>query len=250
MNKFTDEQYIEAVKESVTWADVHRKLGLSFSGSTYSKLKRLAITLDISTEHMLGQSWSKGKSRPCSHRKQLEEILVENSSYENTHGLKLRLIKEGLKTAECEMCSLSLWNNKPIPLELDHINGIRNDNRFDNLRILCPNCHAQTDTYCSRNKDNKSPSRYLPTPIVEHTDIVFNKCVSCGKECKGVYCSLICYSKNRDRVEHPSKDELEQLLKSNSYVALGKKFGVSDVAVRKWAKKYGIYEPRQHGRNR
>ena len=68
-----------------------------------------------------------------------------------SYRLKRRLIEQGLKETRCELCGLDTWNGQPIPLELDHINGKRDDNRLDNLRVLCPNCHAQTPTYRGRN---------------------------------------------------------------------------------------------------
>lgn len=64
--------------------------------------------------------------------------------------LKLRLFRDGYKSKQCEMCGLVEWNGQPAPLELDHINGVNSDNRLENLRILCPNCHAQTPTHCGK----------------------------------------------------------------------------------------------------
>lgn len=65
---------------------------------------------------------------------------------------KEQLYRYGLKTEECEWCGLGPeWNGKPIVLELDHVNGNPRDNRLENLRILCPNCHSQTDTHCGKN---------------------------------------------------------------------------------------------------
>jgi 5-methylcytosine-specific restriction endonuclease McrA len=81
----------------------------------------------------------------------LEELLIRGSVI--TSGkLRPRLINAGLKTARCEMCGLTDWRGKPIPLQLDHISGDHTDNRLENLRILCGNCHSQTDTWCARGR--------------------------------------------------------------------------------------------------
>ena len=69
--------------------------------------------------------------------------------------LKERLVKEGILEYKCAECGISKWNNKPLSLHLDHINGINNDHRIENLRFLCPNCHSQTDTYAGKNRKHK-----------------------------------------------------------------------------------------------
>jgi hypothetical protein len=85
----------------------------------------------------------------------MKEILVENSNYTNTNNLRKRLIREGYFKYECCNCKLSEWMGEPMRLELEHINGINTDNRIENLKILCPNCHSLTDTYCGKNKKKK-----------------------------------------------------------------------------------------------
>jgi hypothetical protein len=80
----------------------------------------------------------------------LEKVLVAGRRIQSNR-LKERLIREGLKRRRCELCERQDWNGRPIPLELDPVNGRRDDNRLENLRIVCPNCHAQTSTYRGRN---------------------------------------------------------------------------------------------------
>ena len=84
-----------------------------------------------------------------------ETVFVENSTYPR-HRLKERIIKQSIIDYKCSCCgNVGVYNDKPLSLQLDHINGINNDNRLDNLRFLCPNCHAQSDTYAAKNIVNK-----------------------------------------------------------------------------------------------
>lgn len=90
--------------------------------------------------------------QPYKKRTPLSEVLTENSSF-NPYHLKKRLLKEGLLVEQCLVCGIGPeWQGRPLSLQLDHINGIKEDNRIENLRIICPNCHSQTVTYASRNK--------------------------------------------------------------------------------------------------
>lgn len=87
------------------------------------------------------------------NKRHIDDILVENSPHKDISSLKKRLLKEKLLTNVCYTCGLKpLWNNKFLVLHLDHKNGDNRDNRLNNLRMLCPNCHSQTNTYCGRNR--------------------------------------------------------------------------------------------------
>lgn len=147
--RYTDDQFATAVALSRSIAQVFERLGIQISGSGYVSVKRDIARLGLDTSHMTGQGWNRGNSPVV--RISLSEVLVEDSTYQNTHALKQRLWREGVKQAKCEICGIRNWRGKSAPLELDHINGKRTDNRIENLRILCANCHAQTETYCGKN---------------------------------------------------------------------------------------------------
>jgi 5-methylcytosine-specific restriction endonuclease McrA len=87
------------------------------------------------------------------HRYDLKDILIENSTYANISRLKERLLQENKLEYKCAICGNNgRWLDKPLSLQLDHINGNHMDHRLENLRFLCPNCHAQTDTFSGKNK--------------------------------------------------------------------------------------------------
>jgi hypothetical protein len=134
-------------------AAVIRALNLRVAGGTYSHINFHVRRLGLDTSHFTGKGWARGMRGVTGHPMPLGEILVANSPYTNVGWLRMRLIREGLKPACCETCGLSEWRGSPLPLALDHINGIRTDNRLENLRILCPNCHSQTDTWCKRKQE-------------------------------------------------------------------------------------------------
>lgn len=142
---------IEAVKSSTSVSQVVIKLGLSMAGGSHSSIKEYIKKLNLDTSHFKGRGWNKQN-----YSKTLKEILVENSDHYDSYSLKNRLFKSNLLENICYECGLlDKWNNKPINLHLDHINGIKTDNRIENLRILCPNCHSQTNTYSGKNIKNK-----------------------------------------------------------------------------------------------
>ena len=150
--KWTDEQFIEAIKTSLSYAQVLEKIGLKPAGSNYDTVKKKIIELNLDVSHMTGKAWNQGERfKQFKPIQDIQEILVEHSTYVNTNHLKQRLFKEGLKERKCECCGNSEWMEKPIALELHHVNGIKDDLRIENLQILCPNCHAFTDNYRGKN---------------------------------------------------------------------------------------------------
>jgi hypothetical protein len=145
----SDEDLRGAVRSCRSFGQVLERLGIR-PGGNQSRLKDRIAKLDIDTSHFVGQGWRRGSGKAPVPARPLDEVLV-SGRWAVTSRLRARLIAEGLKEARCEVCRRVGWNGAPIPLELDHANGQRDDNRLVNLRILCPNCHAQTPTYRGRN---------------------------------------------------------------------------------------------------
>ena len=143
----SDEQFKEIIANNYSYSDCLRVLGLSTrGGSSTDALKRRIQELNCSTDHF-------NRSKSGVYKKYtLEEILIENSDYANISRLKQRLINEGYLEYKCACCGINEWLGQPISLQLDHINGNNRDHRIENLRFLCPNCHAQTETYAGKNK--------------------------------------------------------------------------------------------------
>ncbi len=140
----------DSVMRSRSYSQVMVALGLPSGGRLQEALRRHIKALGCDVSHFTGRSWRRGTALPVRPATELALVLVDGRLFRTGH-LKRRLIAEGLKQARCECCGGTQWNGQAIPLELDHINGRRNDNRLDNLRLLCPNCHAQTSTYRGRN---------------------------------------------------------------------------------------------------
>ena len=146
-SKYTKELLISVVKKSKSYADVCRELNIKTSTGAQTYITKKIKEYNIDTSHFTGKGWLKGKKITTNPGKSLEEICVENSTYSSSKLLK-KLVKEGKKKYQCENCKLTLWLNKPISLELHHINGCHTDNRLENLQVLCPNCHSQSHKYC------------------------------------------------------------------------------------------------------
>lgn len=153
---WTDEQLRAAVVESGSISQVLRCLGLKPSGGSHAIVKARILVLGLDTAHFHGQTWNQGNEAGLLIRHEprpFEEILVIDSTYTSTTTLKRRLLKAGMLENRCDECGLPPeWRGSPLVMRLDHINGVRTDNRISNLRLLCPNCDSQMPTFAGRNK--------------------------------------------------------------------------------------------------
>lgn len=250
MRKWTDDDLREAVPFSDSVADVLRKLGLVPAGGNYRTIQDKIIELGLDTSHFKGQGWNNGKS--FGPKKNVQEYLKENFTCSSSW-LRKRLIKEGLKEERCEGCKLDSWRGGVIPLELDHINGDNKDNRIENLRVLCPNCHALTDTYRGKNigmrggvtgtgiprrlknvgraeAPNVGSNPTAPTPV--------NQCIDCYSWiCRTATRCKSCSRKDQieNKITWPSEEEALALYfeVGGNVTKMAKMLGVSDNAIRK-----------------
>ncbi|MBI4919767.1 HNH endonuclease [Candidatus Azambacteria bacterium] len=147
---WTEKQLKNAVKNSFSYRQVLTKLNLREAGGNYAQIKRYIREFELDIKHFKGRGWNLGMRGIGIPRIPLEKILVKNSNFQSFK-LKKRLFAADLKPKNCEECG---WSQRTadgyLPLELDHINGDHYDNRIDNLRVLCPNCHSLKPTHRGR----------------------------------------------------------------------------------------------------
>lgn len=157
---YTKEWLEDLCKNSYSYAEVLKQTGRAQSGGNQSHLKKKIQEFNIDISHFTGQRWNKGRTKSVDSRVfgeekyKIDEIFVENSSV-SRKTIRGYVVRNNLLQYQCQMCgNTGEWLNKTIALHLDHINGVPADNRLENLRWLCPNCHATTDTYGIKNTNN------------------------------------------------------------------------------------------------
>jgi len=165
--RISDEQFSEAIATAHSAASAMRSLGRRPAGGNYRIFYSRIVSLGLSTKHWTGRGHLRGRTHSWGRKAPLERVLVRNSPYQGgSYKLKLRLVEAGLLSSRCESCGISRWLGANIALHLDHRNGDNRDNRLFNLRLLCPNCHSQTATYCGKNKRLRRLSRPTNEPTL------------------------------------------------------------------------------------
>jgi uncharacterized C2H2 Zn-finger protein len=216
----------------MSMTEVLRHFGLRPAGGNYKLLRHWLEEWGISTEHFVGTPSPK-RHEPIP----FERVLVPGSTY-SRHQLKQRLYDTGLKQRACELCGQGEdWHGRRMSLILDHINGVADDNRIENLQIVCPNCAATLDTHCGR---------------ANRRTVDDQPCARCGatfrpKTSRQRYCSRDCGMRwerggrprpGARRVKRPPYEELVAEVEATNWSAVGRRYGVSDNAVRKWVRAY------------
>lgn len=237
MPRYSEQEARAAVTASFSYAEALRRLELCGTGGNWRTLRTWVGLWGIPVDHF---DPNRGRVRALRQTpRPLSEILVERSTYSRNH-LKDRLYAAGLKQPVCELCDQGeLWRDQRMALILDHINGVRDDNRLENLRIVCPNCAATFETHCGRKNR------------LQQTD---RECLRCGapfqpKYARQRYCSRSCGMRSPRpargvpkpelrRVERPPYEELLRQVADAGWSAVGRRYGVSDNAIRKWVRQY------------
>ena len=241
MPRYTEAEARAAVAASFSYSEALRRLGLRAVGGNHKLFRRWVDEIwKIPTDHFDPHARSRAVLER--NKRPIEEYLVEHSTIKRDK-LKRRLFKEGIKKPECEMCGQGeIWRGEVMAMILDHINGVPDDNRLENLRIVCPNCAATLETHCGR----KNASRVVKPP-----------CEECGRPFypsteKTRFCSQTCAGREqrrklggvphpeRRKVERPPFDELIADVEAHGFCAVARKYDVSDNAVRKWIRQYRL----------
>lgn len=220
------------VKNSDSYSDLMRKLGIRPIGANHITVKQRIKTEGIDVKHFYAKPGRYYGKTP------LENILRKGVAF-NTHRLKCRLLEAKIFENVCERCKRTTeWEGEILSLHLDHKDGDRTNNELSNLRLLCPNCHSLTPNYTGKKRKGKHF-----TDLGIYNQITINRCFCGVPISKGsTYCRR-CAPKRQERVRKvplPTKELLLELVSTTSFVGLGKHFGVSDNAVRKWFRYYGL----------
>jgi Zn finger protein HypA/HybF involved in hydrogenase expression len=214
--KISDEEFTSLVKNSKTMSELLRHFGMENKGGNFKTCKKRIHELNLDTTHFLNRVESIIVSKQITKEDLLKKLTI-NSCCNRTH-LKKQLIKYNILKYECAKCkNTGIWENEKLTLQLEHKNGVSTDNRIENLEFLCPNCHSQTKTFAGRslNKHKIKPSEINPNWRHQPKYKI-------------------------RKVDRPSREILEEEIKENTMVSIGKKYGVSDNSIRKWCKSYGI----------
>ena len=229
--KYTEQEFIEAVKNNTNITNVLRQLKLGTNSRNFFICCKKIKELNLSTDHFV-------KQKHNFQSKELVLILTENS-FPNTTNLKKKLLKLNLLDNKCQICNITDWLGIPLVLQLDHINGIHSDNRIENLRLLCPNCHTQTPTHSGKNIKGK----YLTNACKFCDNSISQSKIFCNRDCYRFFKKKFDKNTQPTKIQWPTKEELERLVWEMPATKIGKLLGVSDKSIVNKCKQYDIKRP-------
>ena len=216
IESYSPEQMQEMLDTSESYSDILRKMDLFPTSAAIVQLENFidkysldVSQLDINRKQMLRRNRLKNNSTFP-----LEEVFSGMHPDYRSYQLCKRLISEGYKEKKCEICGITEWMNKPISLQLHHKDGNSINHRLENLQILCPNCHSQTDSFAGKNSKK---------PLLRLSEIEAAK-----KKPKEIKLPPI------------QRNELKKKIRCDSFLQIGREFGVTDNTIRKWCDKYGL----------
>ena len=255
---YTPTELQKLLDESNSYADLLRKLGMSEHGGNRTTLRKIIDEYNLDLTKIC-ENRNKQNSNTLYNfqkkKKSLDEILKKDSHYKSSILLK-RLLKEGYKERRCENCGITNWMNKEIIFQLHHKDGDHSNNEINNLEILCPNCHSQTDNFAgkgrnkipklSKEEENKKAQHGISEDGQKYYD-GYGKykilCPLCKENFIDRNASICrkCYDKERKKPK-VSKEELFNIMKTNTYASAAELLGVDRKTVSRWCKYYTMEE--------
>jgi hypothetical protein len=230
IRSLTEKELVELIKDHRSWNSILYTLGIKYTWYI-NLIRSRADEFNLDYSHFITTTPG---VKPRVYT--LDEILVEDPDWKgNNQSLKKRLIKEREWEDKCEMCGLGPeWMGHPLILQLDHINGKNTDNRVENLRILCPNCHSITETFCGKQRKKKFSVKNTRKNICVDCNVEIyresTRCMECANKNKSIISKKV--------MTRPSKEQIEKDYETMSWTEIAKTYGVSTSTIKKWYDDY------------
>lgn len=241
--EYTKEELENAVRNSKSYSDIYRNLNLKINGGSYKWMRKLIEKHQIDTSHFMSKAERMAKMTELSNVTK-SIILYDKDDISNGERMRSKTLQSFMKfkgtPMKCNVCSLEKWLDKPIRLDIDHVDGNCVNNHINNLQYICPNCHRQkTIEVVETEKGVKSKYKMLRKIDSNH-----HKCLDCDNMVsrKSSRCNE-CFNLKRLKILWPCKETLEKMVWSIPTSQLAKQLGVSDVSIAKRCKKLGIAKP-------
>lgn len=221
MDSISDEEFVNIVNSSQTYKEIALKCGYSnYSGASCNIVKKRIARQKIDFI----------STAPERNIRNEKDIFIEDSPVSQST-LRKHYLDGKYSEYKCSICGQEpFWNGKELTLTLDHINGHNRDDRLENLRWVCPNCDRQLDTFSGKNTSREKRKNF---------------CIDCGKEIllsstRCPECANKINGLNARKVQRPDRETLKKKIRVLPFLQIGKEYGVSDNAIRKWCDEYQL----------